>query len=221
MEFNRKKYSSRGKKPDYTRESIKSLIDDGWYFRKKKVDGNWYITRRKKQNERSLGRYDDDLWYMIEEETGKTSKKEESKKIPQKLNVKNNKIDYPKKTDIYEPKDKLQEGFSINRGLFMSINCLHIADGFCKYWTWDKKPSFFKTFDEEFGPKHDFYGLIDDVVKGKIVKRWAVRAYRDYCRNCPSYLSLKDIMFVEAFKYIEMEKIAGSRSNARLFRERN
>ena len=50
--------------------SLESLIkyrDDGWKFTIKKVKGKKYITRKRKEEERSLGPYSEDLWNLISE----------------------------------------------------------------------------------------------------------------------------------------------------------
>ena len=53
--------------------SLESLIkyrDDGWKFTIKNVKGRKYITRKRKEEERSLGPYSDDLWSLISEIVG-------------------------------------------------------------------------------------------------------------------------------------------------------
>ena len=52
---------SRGKKREINEEEVSGYIDQGYYFRVKEVNGKKYITRRKGREERSLGRYSEEV----------------------------------------------------------------------------------------------------------------------------------------------------------------
>ena len=201
-------YPPRGKKSGYSRGDIKRYLDDSWYFRKKKVDGHWYISRRKGRNERSLGRYNAELWTIIEEESGKSSEKVEEEKISQKIDINDEKNGSQIKL-TYDIFDSLREKISQDRGLRMTHDCLHIWDRYCTRWTWNKKPGFFKYVDALFGANNDAYKLIDTVDNGKIVKRWAIRVFCDFCKDCPAYKNLRDVTFDEAYKIAQFEKSRG------------
>ena len=54
---------------------ISKYRDDGWKFTIKNVSGKKYITRKRKEEERSLGPYSDDLWNLILEIVGVQVKK--------------------------------------------------------------------------------------------------------------------------------------------------
>ena len=68
-----------------TQETINDWKKDGWSFRIKVVKGNRYITRRKGKQETSLGRYNNELWNMIEatsiEKTRQEERVEQEKRI--------------------------------------------------------------------------------------------------------------------------------------------
>ena len=74
---NREKFPGAGKMGKQG-ESLENLIkyrDDGWKFTIKNVSGKKYITSKRKEEERSLGPYRDDLWNLILEIVGVQVKK--------------------------------------------------------------------------------------------------------------------------------------------------
>ena len=196
--------SSRGKKREISEEEIRGYIEEGFYFRIKEVNGKKYITRRRGREEKSLGRHNDEVWSMISTLT-RDSADENAGKIPIEEAVeKRGKIPCEETSLI----DRLRREISTSRMALMSVECEHITDGYCTYWYWESKPAFFDTFDELDGPDYSSYGLTEVVHVGEVVKRWAVKAHVTFCVNCPAYVSMRDIAFVEAFKFAEREKYA-------------
>jgi len=188
--------SSRGKKREITTEEISNYVKQGYYFRVKEVNGTRYITRRKSREEKSLGRYTDEVWSMIEQEQKHKDKATDGKPAE----IISEKPDEPTPLNTLGLLEQIIEEVAIGKGLIMYIGCLHNVEGTCTYWHWETKPGFFDTLDrlDASGPRS--YKLTDIVHKGQIVKRWTVKAQVAFCMNCPAYISEKDIAFVEAFK---------------------
>jgi hypothetical protein len=137
---------------------------NGWSYRIKTVKQKKYITRRKGNQEKSLGPFDEKLWKLIEstaEDTMKNSLKQ--KKIQEYINL---------------VKSILGE----IRANEMSKNCSHIIDGYCYFWKYDMKPGFFNIVANYM--ENNYYK--------KIIKRekdpvWVFKAVSFYCQNCPVY----------------------------------
>ena len=189
--------SSRGKKREITEEEIKRYINQGYYFRVKESNGKKYITRRKGREERSLGRYTEKAWSMI---LRVQNQKDDAVKPVETT------IEKPDKKafhDILDKMEQIKEEISISKGLIMFANCLHNIEGNCTYWHWETKPRFFESMDELDIVPQTSYKLTDIVHEGRIEKRWTVKAKVLFCMNCPTYISEKDIAFVEAFKLLQ------------------
>jgi hypothetical protein len=142
-----------------SRDEIKNWKNDGWTFRIKTVKGNKYITRRKGKQEKGLGRFDEKLWKLIQQNSVL------SKHIKERTEAQNS------ITAIVE----------IDRILKMSLDCSHIVDDFCYFWKYAEQPSFFRIADNvslsECYKKVDF---------GKS-SFWVFIAAPFYCRNCSAY----------------------------------
>ncbi len=90
------------------RDEIREWRIDGWVFRKKTVKGNQYITRHKGKQERSLGKFDERLWRLVEDTTLELS-------------------EFERRRDAEKVIEKLVEHLRIRQ---MSQTCLHILDYF-------------------------------------------------------------------------------------------
>jgi hypothetical protein len=192
---------SRGKKREITMEEISRYIHRGYYFRVKEVNGIKYITRRKGREERSLGRYTEEVWSMIERARNQTDEAIGDKPVETTVE-KPVEITSPDTVGLLE---QLKEEVSLSKGLIMFINCLHKVEGVCTYWHWESKPGFFDTLDKLDGQDQSSYMLTDIVNEGRVEKRWTVKAQGIFCLNCPSYVSVRDIAFVEAFQFLKDE----------------
>ena len=195
--------ASRGKKREITEEEIRGYIAQGFYFRVKEVNGKKYITRRKGREEKSLGRFNDEKWSMISALTEDQTDEDMGKKPIETAVEKLGKI---KLSDSFSLLEQLKEEVSLSRGLIMSIECLHNIDDYCTYWHWESKHGFFETLDKLDGQGPSSYKLRDIVFEGRVVKRWTVKAQAVFCANCPAYISMRDIAFVEAYQFTEREK---------------
>ncbi len=189
--------SSRGKKREITKEEILDYIDQGYYFRVKKVNGKKYITRRKGREEKSLGRYTDEKWSMIEQARKQTddSTLETAPEIT---------VSKPEERTSVKPMElfkQLIEEASLSKGLIMFTDCLHKEDTMCTYWHWETRPSFFDTLDKLDGSGPSSYQLTEFLSEGQKVQRWKVKAQVAFCINCPAYIRKRDVASKEEYKH--------------------
>jgi hypothetical protein len=171
------------------REIILRYIRDGWNFRIKTVKGRRYITRRRGQEERGLGPYNENFWNLISHlvqlnaETG--APQAQDRRIP--------------KTEAYKPSEgkpelvhfeedfgRLLEKLSMDRGVTMMMSCGHRdGEGFCTYWNWEEKPDFFELMDELHFDV--FYMKKTIFVGSHESERWVLKAMHWYCWGCSAY----------------------------------
>ncbi len=189
--------SSRGKKREIIKEEISNYIDQGYYFRVKKVNGKKYITRRKGREEKSLGPYTEEAWSTIKHMQNQPE--DAISEIPLETAAEKT---FPETLRLLE---QLKEEISMSKGIIMQTSCLHNIDGICNYWHWETKPRFFETMDKLDDQTQKSYTLTDIVHKGKIEKRWAVKAHVLYCMNSPVQMRLKDIACVDALHLSKAE----------------
>jgi hypothetical protein len=142
-------------------ENIKKWKIDGWNFRKKTVKGYHYITRRKGKQEKSLGKYNEGLWKLIERTT-----------IEPSLNEKRDKA---KKTIV--------QILDLLRPIIMSTSCSHIVDELCFFWKYYERPGFFNIADAQLG--EGYYRKISNKNEKEF---WVFKARSFYCRNCSAYI---------------------------------
>ena len=108
---------------------IREWKKDGWKFRVKKVKGYKYISRRKGKIEKGLGRYNENLWRLIQ----------------------NTGIE-PSELELRLETEKLVEDLlKTIRAYHMSVNCIHVVEGFCHYWRYDEEPGFFNIVEYGIG----------------------------------------------------------------------
>jgi hypothetical protein len=141
-------------------DEIKEWKKEGWKFRVKQVKGKQYITRRKGKHERGLGRRNDKLWNLIQ----------------------NTKIE-PSELERRFEAERLIEG--ILKGIrvyHMSINCIHVVEGFCHFWRYDEEPGFFNIVDNRIGE-----GYYKQIVTGKGPSFWVFKAVNFYCKDCSAF----------------------------------
>lgn len=168
----------------WTEAEIKAHIDDGWYFRRKRSMGRDYITRRKGQKERSLGPFDEDLWNLIK----RTRVDEASEKASPMTELKLDTMQSEKIDDYLNLYDLLTNRLSIERAAHLMLTCTYKGeDGFCSYWSWSVKPSFYELASK-LGHENDF--STKEVTGDNGSKRkWFVRALPWFCENCPVYVA--------------------------------
>ena len=168
----------------WTEAEIKAFIDDGWYFRKKKSMGRDYITRRKGQNERSLGPFDEDLWDLII----RTRVDMTSEKASPMTELKLDSIQSEKMDDYLNRYDLLTNRISIERAVHLMLTCTYKGeDGFCSFWSWSVQPPFYELASE-LGLESDFSTreVTDD---NGSKRKWFVRALPWFCESCPVYVA--------------------------------
>ena len=148
-----------------SQEEIRQWKIDGWGFRIKTVKGNRYITRRKGKKERSLGKFDEKLWKLIEGTTLGPSEVERWR-------------------DIEKTIEKIIEQIRTKQ---MSQTCSHIIEGFCYLWKFYEQPGFFNIADNGLGK-----GYYKQVESGKGSPFWVFKAEPFYCRNCSAFRGKKN-----------------------------
>lgn len=108
----------------FSQEQISEWKKDGWTFRVKTSKGKQYITRRRGQEERGMGRYNDKLWNIIKD----TDREYDLHK--QQQTEKENAI------------NEIEYRIKLNRAFEMGRSCSHSIDGFCHFWRHNFKPFF-------------------------------------------------------------------------------
>ena len=98
-----------------SQKDVKKWKNEGWTFRIKKVKGNKYITRRKGNRERGMGRFDDDLWALIEDSGSEASEVDDKIKL----------------------KERVRRNIHRIMAYTMYRTCTHNIDGFCHYIEFD------------------------------------------------------------------------------------
>jgi hypothetical protein len=189
--------SSRGKKREITKEEISDYIDQGYYFRVKKVNGYKYITRRKGREEKSLGRYTEEKWSMIEQ-TRKPTDDSKVERSPEVIACKPDEITSVKPMELFK---QFMEEASLSKGLIMFTDCMHKEDTLCTYWHWETRPSFFDTLDKLDGSDPSSYQLTEFLSEGQKVQRWNVKAQVAFCINCPAYIRKGGAASREEYKH--------------------
>ena len=141
-------------------DEIEYWKNDGWTFRIKTVKGKRYITRRKGKQEKSLGRFDEKLWNLIQSGSVIPKKVEERIKAQQTI----------------------ESLLRVYRSFEMSLDCSHIVDGFCYFWKYGEQPGFFRIADKV--SLSEYYKEVDFGVESSF---WVFKAEHFYCRGCTGY----------------------------------
>lgn len=144
----------------FNQEEIKQWKLDGWTFRIKNVKGKHYISRRKGQQEKGLGRYDEGLWKLIE----------------------NTSVEPSRSKQRIEAEKTIEKIIDVIRSTRMSVNCSHITDEYCHFWRFTEKPGFFKIADSQLGE-----GYYRQISVGEDSSFWVFKSRPFYCRECSAY----------------------------------
>lgn len=148
-------------------QSIIDYISKGWKFRVKNVGEYEYIICYKREQERSLGSYNDKVWKFIEENGGK------------KPNVNQKEMQYIKQ--IKKLKEKISHFENLEeQTILVTKKCPYIETWFgfiyCKSLSWDRKP----TKIMKIYPQINFKQINPEHVK----RKWYVTPHKDLCRTC-------------------------------------
>lgn len=165
-------------------EEMKKLIFDGWNFRIKTVSGKKYITRRKGQKERGMGKFSKKLWRLLsdiqEDVNTSVSRESSSSKHVDQNSDNESLID-----SLMETHRLLESGVLKDRGVYMWSNCIYKdEEGYCIFWNWDKQPSFFR-FSEELSLDNHKFKMV--YINGVETSRWVYSASPWYCQSCPIF----------------------------------
>jgi hypothetical protein len=154
------------------RQEIIKWKNDGWTFRVKTVKGKRYITRRKRNREKSYGRYNERIWNIIKNTIAELSVSEQQVRAV---------------ADWRRGKELIKGLLGVTRITHMSKSCAHVIDGYCYFWKYDVKPAWFKIVNDGIGN-----GYYKQVLEGGSFL-WVFKALPFYCENCPEYKSKSNI----------------------------
>ena len=172
--------------------NVREYFHSGWNFRVKTVKGNEYITARKGQKERGLGkltqarrkfieRFKDEAVDIISQDSETTPDE-----IPVYLDSSSLDVEVQSSKSLRgELLDKIQYWIMMDRGGVKMDACMFNAQSHCTYWTWGKRPLFFDYVDElsESPPYTRRPIQLGDTVE----ERWMYRASPNYCGYCSSF----------------------------------
>jgi hypothetical protein len=142
-----------------TQEEIKRWKLEGWVFRVKKVNGNRYITRRKGNAEKGLGRFKEELWNVINQTPTE----------PSRLKLIN---------EVYRAIESMLE---YDRTIYLQHSCSHIVDEYCYFWKHRDK-QFLNFIDTQLGE-----GYYKPITDKNGTTCWVFKVDYFYCKNCPAY----------------------------------
>ena len=159
-------------KRDLTKEELKKLVKEGWKFRNRKINGKYYITRRKGKSERGLGRYNEDLWKMIQEIVSDAQTK--------------------KGSHLSEIKDLWLEQLPHYHAVIKVVSCLfRDKDGYCSFY---EVPDHLGKTEMEQSQRNDLYKIVS--IDDKEVRFYKVNM--EYCRNCSAFLNKKHLALIKS-----------------------
>jgi hypothetical protein len=161
-----------------TEDEIIKLLEEGWTIRQKKRKKWKYISIRKGNKEKSLGRYDEEKYAELKN-LEKTIKEPSSKMLAQKeeeeQTIKIHQELEESRRRIKEFEDDLQ----LHRGLFKTLNCIYKHEGYCTFWTWNVKPVF-KDY-ESIIFKIEYKKMKISKTGGEV---WLIKATSQFCKFC-------------------------------------
>jgi hypothetical protein len=160
---------------EISEDDIINWLNEGWRFRSKRSKGRYYITRRKKNKEKSLGPYNQELWNTI-----------------QRLNLRAGFKKTITNDNFQIQLNKYDELKIIEKTRYNLLSCLFRDDeNHCRYYTYENKREGMNKLDEM--DMSEFYDFIDIDVNGKREKKYVYYATSSYCKNCSTFLNKKMI----------------------------
>jgi len=163
-------------------EEILGYIKEGWKFRRKRIRKKYeYIIRRRRTTERSMGPFNEEYWdrimaleyrFHFEEEGDQTSPSTRAS------------LTSRDRKRIARSQDQLIRNLSYHRGMQMAEKCVHIVDGFCRFWVWERKEFISGYYEDILIPGSEYSRRI---VSDEGVTEWIFRADTLYCTGCPAY----------------------------------
>jgi hypothetical protein len=178
-----------------TREEIRTLIAEGWRFRKKARKGKLYISARKKGKETSLGAFNQEYWAIIEATIKDPNTNQSGSEITKTIKT-------PKVEE--DPWLKTFEEISRKMNQNAGIKCLHVQnEGFCDYWRLENLPAQATELEDK-----DVKFLFNECNTDS-EKFWLFRAFPILCMHCQTYIDEVAMNFVNTYKKNTNKKIKG------------
>ena len=173
------------------------MVTDGWYFRRKTVNGHEYITARKAGKEQSLGKFTDSLWGIIKKYTDMNEEKTKVDSPPSTV-TKENSVSY---VSHVSELDLLHKSIQTYRGGYNTANCLFVGEArYCNYWVMDGEPPQLKRMRKLFG--NDIYKQMTGVNGSKY---WVMRAIGFTCKDCSVFIDERMMSFLKE-RLLQSEK---------------
>jgi hypothetical protein len=163
-------------KNDVSSESIRNLIMEGWRLRKnpKKVRNSTYITLRKGNREKGLGKYSEERFRRFNRIQDEVLGKQRE-----------NDTHYQNFGQVFVSADKSLDKFMMHiqyqRGHYKRTNCVYVKEYFCSYWKWEQKP----PIEWLIPPFHMDSKKVLIPELGE--ERWVLQATVQYCTLCTAF----------------------------------
>ncbi len=169
---------------------VLEYFSEGWRFRVKTSKGNRYITRRRGQEEKGMGRFTVERWGVIERLKNEGSGTDiiVQEKIatvfeaPGKSGASELRKGTPGLSRHEHLLDMIDDHLALFRGTVRMVDCRYVVNHFCSYWSWSSRPLFFDYVDEVFSPGQ--YTRIDIREGDRVEAKWVFRASSRYCSLC-------------------------------------
>ena len=162
----------------------------GWRFRVKTSKGKRYITRRKGQTEKGMGRFTNERWGVIErlkDEHPRTDNHAQKKVAAANRTPATSGASEPGMMPLGLSRreyllEKIDDHIALKRGTSKMVECRYVVNHYCSYWTWSSRPLFFDDVDECFSP--GMYTRMGIREGERVEEKWVFRASPRYCSLC-------------------------------------
>ena len=177
-------------KPRRSDEEIRTYLEEGCSFHKKKVKKYRYIVARKGQDMRSLGPYADEFWNRILQLEYEFSEEQENSSkgglILDDDGVARARIRSDRRVQSLQ--NDFKEYLEIHRGTIKFTGCRYKKGLFCEYWVWNVG-NFLYRIQEQLSIIYK--APIEEYVRIFVgedgTEKFVFRASIPYCANCSVY----------------------------------
>jgi hypothetical protein len=163
-------------------EEILGYMRQGWRFHRKRVKKKYeYIIRRRRMIERSMGPFNEEFWNRIMGLEYTFYSEGEEERTPSSLHTS---LTMRDRRRIVRSQERLNKTLRHLRGVQMAKKCVHVVDGFCRFWVWEHKEFFSGFYENILIPGSEYSRKI---VSDEGVDEWIFRADSLYCAGCSAY----------------------------------
>ena len=190
-------------------EEIVRLFNEGYHFRKKSIKGTLYISARKGKQEKGLGKFNQNLWDMIERVKSQNATQPKTSPVvetdqPSKQN--NSSLNSPRFHEVtlhggrYEKavfSDNELENALFNikyeRAKIKMKDCQHSVDRFCQYWYFDENSKIISEIFERFRVSEYKVEKLKYLSEYDVFVRNLLRVSELLCFDCDKYFQRPNI----------------------------